>query len=143
MNPLSRTSSVQCNAHVKACKFTVPYFQLIQILKQPSRAVCHGQGPAELAARRIAHFRLYFRLSHAADERLIFRSCSGEKSCAINSVRCPAECGSFAYSRPQGRTFPNMAATSSPQSLQKFPEEARTVVPKIWSEDLREVAEKV
>lgn len=41
---------------------TVPQLQLVQTLQQSAGAVSHGHGAAELG--RVAHFRLYFRLSH-------------------------------------------------------------------------------
>lgn len=62
--------------------------------------------------------------------------------CGINTVRSPADC-TVAPTAPQGEYFLTWAATSFIRSSQKFPEETRTVVSNVWSEDPLEVPDKV
>lgn len=118
----------------------VPNFQLIQTFQESSGAICHGQSPAEFNAGSLAHFRLYFRLSHNNDWWWWWSP--GEKSlpCRIDSEQS-SWLGRGSFSAP-GRTFPNMGnATSFARALQTFPEE--TMVPNVWSEDPVEVPDKV
>lgn len=102
---LSKCTAFNISAHVAARCLTVPHFQLIQTFEESSGAICHGQRPAEFNAGSLAHFRLYFRLSHNDDWWWLLWS-AGEKSfpCGINTVSSPTDC-TVAPPAPQGEHF--------------------------------------
>lgn len=95
---------------VRPVPLAVPHFQLVQTFQQLSRAICHGERPAELARGRFVHLRLYFSLSHDECPLQADPSRYKQSPCAVRTPSCPADCSSSgcSCSSAPGRTFPNM-----------------------------------